>query len=116
MAFRLRAIEGAGIPARTCSPEQAEGLAHDTCPRVWIFCGSVEMDTLVYLAGSLRRYSPQSRLLLLEWNAPAGVEGALFHRVLDETENSDILTQAVREAAGCGATRAAWENRAPGRP
>ncbi len=79
------------------APEQAEFPAHDGKPRVWVLCGSVEEASLVYLACTVRRYSPVSRLLLVEWLRPAGAERCLFHRVLERGTDEDALAAAIRK-------------------
>lgn len=97
LTTRQKAMEGEGILVRSLPPEQVEAMAHDGNARVWVFCGSIDLPTLVYLAGSVRRHSPESRLLLVEWNESAGIEVCLFHRVLDGHVPAETLAAVVRE-------------------
>ena len=83
MLVRQRAMDGAGIPVRSLTPEQAERYVRDGEPRIWVLCASIELVTLLFLACGIRRYSPVSRLVLLEHTAEPGIESSLFHRVLD---------------------------------
>ncbi|MGA8528776.1 MAG: hypothetical protein WB622_03615 [Acidobacteriaceae bacterium] len=93
---RQEAMERRGIGVHSVSPEQAEFSAHDGKLRLWVLCGSIEEATLVFLACTIRRYSPVSRLLLVEWSRPAGPEKCLFHRVLDRNAGEDLLAEAIR--------------------
>lgn len=104
---RQSAMERRGIGVQSLSPEQAEFPAHDGKPRVWVLCGSIEEASLVFLACTIRRYSPVSRLFLVEWTLPSGAEKCLFHRVLDREVDEGALAEAIRNgwkvaAAGPG--------------
>ena len=96
---RAAALTAAGITVRSLEPEQAEFPAHDGKPRIWIFCGSIEEASLVYLACTVRRYSAASRLLLVEWVQPSGSEKCLFHRVLDPEADTGALAEAIRQCS-----------------
>lgn len=96
MMVREAALEQRGIGVHSMAPEQAEFPAHDGKPRLWVLCGSIEEETLVYLACTVRRYSPGSRLFLVEWVQPSGAERCLFHRVLDRDAGEDALAEAIR--------------------
>lgn len=92
-------LAGTGLPVQTIYPEDAEELAHSTEAKVWIFCSTVTLGSLVYLASAVRRHSPESRLVLLEGTRPVGYEVALFHRILDPIRNVGSLVDTVRELA-----------------
>ena len=62
---------------------------------MWVLCGSIEEETLVYLACTVRRYSAASRLFLAEWARPSGAERCLFHRVLELNAGEDALVAAI---------------------
>jgi hypothetical protein len=94
---RQAAMEQRGIRLHSMAPEQAEFPAHDGKPRLWVVCGSVEEASLVYLACTVRRYSPASRMFLVEWLRPAGPERCLFHRVLGRETDEDTLAAAIRK-------------------
>jgi hypothetical protein len=96
LVFRQHALDEAGIAARTMLPEEAERLVHDPHPRVWVFCASIEISTLIYLACTVRRNSPGSRLLLVERCDVAGIERSLFHQVICKDTRVEQLTAAVR--------------------
>lgn len=95
--LRQHAMDEAAIPARTLTPEQAEAFIHDAQPRLWIFCASIDTASLVYLSSSIRRYSPESRLLLVEYGLASGSEAALFHRLLHGMREVGELIRVVRE-------------------
>lgn len=94
---RVQALFHAGIVAQSLSPERAEDLAREQRSRIWILCTSIELPTLVFLAGSVRRHSPHSRLLLAEGPSPAGIETSLFHRVITGEEGAEVLAAKVRQ-------------------
>jgi hypothetical protein len=96
LMVRQAAMERRGIAVHSLLPEQAEFPAHDGKPRTWVMCGSVEEATLVFLACTIRRYSPVSRLFLVEWMRAAGAERCLFHRVLDRDTDEETLAEAIR--------------------
>ncbi|MGC2635587.1 MAG: hypothetical protein WA294_00300 [Acidobacteriaceae bacterium] len=84
---------------RTLTPEDAETPARDTDPRVWIFCSSIELPKVVYLACSIRRYSPASRLLLIKKVERPAFEDSLFHRVIPAAEGIDSFLDAISSLA-----------------
>ena len=95
---RQAAMGKRGIGIHSLMPEQAEFPAHDGKLRTWVMCGSIEEATLVFLACTIRRYSPGSRLFLVEWLRPATAEKCLFHRVLDRDAGEDALAAAIRNS------------------
>jgi len=81
------------------TPEEAEALARGRTPHLWIFCNSVEIAKLVYLACSIRLYSPDSRLLRLKGALHSSFEDSLFHWILPASEGIDSFLQAVSTLA-----------------
>lgn len=96
LMLRQAVLERHGIGVQSMAPEQAQFPAHDGKPRVWALCGSIEEETLVYLACTVRRYSAASRLLLVEWMRAPGAERCLFHRVLERDGGEEALAGAIR--------------------
>jgi hypothetical protein len=95
LLHRERAIrEHSDLSVRSLSPEEAEKFARSEEPRLWIFCGSIEISRLVYLACSVRRYSRHSRLVL-DSARPAGFESTLFDCILRSGQETDALLEAV---------------------
>jgi hypothetical protein len=93
---RERLIAGrSDLTVRSITPEEAEGHARDARPRLWIFCSTVEFPKLLYLASSIRRYSPESRLLLLDREQLPRFGLTLFHRAVHDGEEVDNLLEAV---------------------
>lgn len=96
LSRRERVLQDAGWQVRTLSPEEAAEQAHSTDPRLWIFCGSsIELASIIYLACSIRRYSPASRLVLVEKDASTGIESSLFHRVVDCKAGAHLLAAVI---------------------
>jgi hypothetical protein len=92
-----RVINGRGLTVQSLTPGEADELAHSSYPRVWVFCNTEGRSSLLYLASTVQRYSPDSRLVLLEGPWPLGHEAALFHRILDPSRNVNSLLDALRE-------------------
>lgn len=99
LSARKRLMEKSGLSVQSVSPEEAERLVRDGCSRLWVFCASVEISTLIFLASSIRRHSPESRLVLVEREAAAGIEESLFHRVMDGQASGDVLARVVQDLA-----------------
>lgn len=87
------------LRVRSMTPEEAEAPARGTTPHLWIFCDSIEIAKLVYLACSIRRYSPNSRLLRLKGALQSSFEDSLFHWILPASEGIDPFLQAVNTLA-----------------
>jgi hypothetical protein len=97
---RERIIAGRSeLRVRSLSPEEAEAPARGTTPHLWIFCNSVELAKLVYLASSIRRYSAGSRLLRLKGSLQSSFEDSLFHWVLPASEGIEPFLKAVSTLA-----------------
>jgi hypothetical protein len=97
---RQRAIANRSqLSVRSLTPEEAEKVVRDGAARLWIFCSTVELGTLVHLACCVRRHSPASRLLLMRGVRGAGFEATLFHRVVPIMEGSETLMEAVSQLA-----------------
>lgn len=86
-----------GYSVASLGVDQAASQSKSTEPNLWIFCSSVEFSNLLYLASNVRRYSPGSKLLLLEGTRGVGVEGTLFHGVLPATGGVDVMLKTIRE-------------------
>ena len=80
-------------------PEEAEKLARDSEPHLWIFCSTIELPRLVHLACTIRRNSPSSRLLLMEGSRRPGFELSLFHKAIPPLEGPDFLLNTVSHLA-----------------
>jgi hypothetical protein len=100
LKLRERMIAGrSDLTVRSITPEQAEGYARDSRLRLWIFCSTVELPKLMYLASSIRRYSPNSRLLLLDRDQLPRFGLTLFHRAVCAFDKVDSLLEAVSQMA-----------------
>lgn len=99
LSARERMMAAQGLTVRSLIPEEAEKLAREGRSRLWVFCGSVEPQTLVFLACSIRRHSPESRLLLVERTSPVGIEASLFHRVLGRGASPTLVARIVQDLA-----------------
>jgi hypothetical protein len=97
--MRAKLLIHGGYSVRSMAPEDAETDARSPTRCVWIFCSSVDLAQLIYLACSIRRYSHSSRLLLIEGSRPIKFEAALFHRVLKDEDGGSTLIAAVSEMA-----------------
>jgi hypothetical protein len=97
LELRKQILTEVGVDVRSVSPERAEGYARSSQPRLWIFCSSVELSSLIYLASSVRRYSPQSKLVLLSGLNSAKFEAPLFHRILSPFTGIDVFLKTVDE-------------------
>lgn len=96
---RERAIrERSDLCIRSISPEEAESWAHSAKPRLWIFCGSIEISQLVYLVCCVRRYSRHSRLVL-DSPRTTGFEATLFDCVVPREKGTSALLEAVSRLA-----------------
>lgn len=87
------------LSVRSLTPEEAERWARSPEARLWIFCSTIELPRLVHLACCVRRYSPASRLLLMEGARAPGFELSLFHRAIPPLEGPDFLVNAVSHLA-----------------
>ena len=87
------------LRVRSADPEQAETAARAAASRLWIFCYTVELPKLVYLACSIRRYSVGSRLLLLSGSREPGFEQSLFHRTIRACDGLEGFLDAVNSLA-----------------
>lgn len=65
--------------------------------QVWIFCHSLDTDTLIRLAQNVREKSPGSKLIYVSGAEPLDVEAALFHRIVEPSMGLIALLAAVRE-------------------
>jgi hypothetical protein len=97
---RERAIAGRSqLLVRSLTPEEAEKQVRDAEARLWIFCQSVELGTLIHLVCCVRRNSPESRLVLTRGRREPGFEASLFHRIVPALEGTELLIDAVSHLA-----------------
>jgi hypothetical protein len=97
---RERMIAGrSDLTVRSMPPEEAEANARDPRKRLWIFCSTVELPKLMYLASSIRRYSPNSRLLVVDRYQLPRFALTLFHRSVCAFDEVDTLLEAVSQMA-----------------
>jgi hypothetical protein len=97
---RERMIAGRSqLSVRSLLPWEAEKFVRDPEARLWIFCSSIELGSLVHLACCVRRHSPGSRLVLMRGRRNAGFEASLFHEVVAALEGPDSLFEAVSRLA-----------------
>jgi hypothetical protein len=85
--LRLRAWSG--------TPEQARSWSQSSDPHLWVFCSTVEVQELIFLAGRIRRFSPRSRLVLMEDAHASGPEAVLFNRVVRSQDGIDGLCEIL---------------------
>jgi hypothetical protein len=97
---RERAIAGRSeLLVRSLTPEEAEKQVRDAEARLWIFCHSIDLGTLIHLACCVRRHSPQSRLVLMRGRREPGFEATLFHQIVPALERPEMLIDAVSHLA-----------------
>lgn len=87
------------LSVRSLTPEDAEKWARSPEAHLWIFCSTIELPRLVHLASTVRRYSPTSRLLLMEGARRPGFEVHLFHRAIPPLEGPEFLLNTVSHLA-----------------
>ena len=66
---------------------------------LWMFCATVEYSQAMYLACSVRRCSPESRMLLLKEEALREIEKPLFDEVVRMPASMESIVSAVRRLA-----------------
>jgi hypothetical protein len=97
---RERVIAGRSqLSVRSLTPEEAEKQVRNAEARLWIFCHTVDLATLVHLACCVRRHSPGSRLVLMQGRREPGFEKSLFHQIVPALDGPDFLVQAVSHLA-----------------
>jgi hypothetical protein len=97
---RLHVIqESSDLAVSSISPEEADRWVQRGESRLWVFCPSVELPRLVYVACRVLRFSPQSRLILLEGAQRIGFERSLFHLVIRQAEGTDAFMDALTRLA-----------------
>ncbi len=84
---------------RSLTPEEAEAPARSGETHLWIFCSTVELPRLAYLASSVRRYSARSRLILFKGGRQAGFEDSLFHWIFRAGDDLECFLAAVSRLA-----------------
>ena len=83
------------LAVHSVTPEEADAWSARTEPRLWVFCHTVELPRLAYLACRVLRFSPESRLILLEGDQRIGFESSLFHLVLRPSDGVKRFLDAV---------------------
>jgi hypothetical protein len=83
------------LSVRSLSPIEAGPWSGRKEPYLWVFCYTVSLADLVYLACRVLRFSPESRLILLEGSQRIGFEASLFHLVLRPTDGVREFLEAV---------------------
>ena len=99
LALREKIIKGKGYSVLSLTSVEAELIAHSSEPHLWVFCSTIDLGQLAYLACAVRRQSPRSLLLLLAGARPVGCEAALFQRVLSPIDGVDELLETIGELA-----------------
>ncbi|HEX4066742.1 MAG TPA: hypothetical protein VHZ09_12025 [Acidobacteriaceae bacterium] len=84
---------------RSLTPEEAETPARCSDAHLWVFCNTIELPKLAYLASSVRRYSAGSRLLLFKGGRRPGFEDSLFHWILGADDDFEDFFAAVSNLA-----------------
>jgi hypothetical protein len=103
LRFREKAIrETSDLSVQILDPDSAEATARSAIPHLWIFCSRLDISRIVYLACSIRRYSPDSRLLLIKNSMKDGFEDFLFHWIGCAADGIDPLLSAVSTLAVAG--------------
>jgi hypothetical protein len=97
LELRKQVLAQAGIFVRSLSPEEAEATAESSQARLWIFCNSLDLPSLMYLATGVRRFSPESKMLLLWGPSSPRFKLSLFHRILYPFSGVDALLRTVDE-------------------
>lgn len=83
------------LSVHSMTPDEADPWSARNEPRLWVFCHTVELPRLVYLACRVLRFSPESRMILLEGRQRIGFESSLFHLVLRPADGVEGFLDAV---------------------
>jgi hypothetical protein len=83
------------LSIHSMTPREADSWSARTEPHLWVFCHTVELPWLVYLACRVSCFSPESRLILLEGTQRIGLESSLFHLIVRPTDGVDGFLEAV---------------------
>jgi hypothetical protein len=97
--LREELLKSLGLPVLSLTPAEAAPYAHTALCRIWIFCSTLSRDELLYLASSVCRHDPMSKLLLLSGIHENGIENALFNCVLGPASTIDDFLKAVTQLA-----------------
>jgi hypothetical protein len=96
LRLRLNFIQlHSDLAVRSLTPEEADRWIHRPEPHVWVFCYTVELPRLVYLACRILRFSPESRLTLIEGAHRIGFESTLFHLVIRRADGTDAFLEGL---------------------
>lgn len=99
LRLREKLLSRIGLRVRSMQPEEAETQIQSPESRVWVFCNTIEVEEFIFLASSVHRYSPPSRLLLIEGDHPVRLEASLVDRVFHATDGLDTLLAFVSRLA-----------------
>jgi hypothetical protein len=98
LRLRQQAIRSqSSLEVHSLAPEEADSWSARTQPHLWVFCHTVELPRLVYLACRVLRFSPESRLILIEGRQRIGFESSLFHRILRPSDGPGGFLDAVSD-------------------
>lgn len=92
-------LEEAGYKVIPITPEIAIQESRRAQITVSIFCESLSSLERVQIAASFRRYSPETRLLLVSQRINLDFEVMLFHSVVVEEDGPDAVIEAVHKLA-----------------
>jgi len=96
LRLRESLIQHAGYPVSSVLVGDAVTAAkarHSPC--VWVFCHTVWICDTVHLASTVRRHSPEDKLMLLTKPHGAGSEAVLFHSVLSQQAGVESFLNAL---------------------
>ncbi len=92
-------LREAGYKTVLITPEAAIQESRKPRVAISIFCHSLSSLERVQLAASFRRYSPESRLLLVSQRANLDFEVMLFHSVVALEDGPQALLEAIHKLA-----------------
>lgn len=96
---REELLHKAGYHTLRITPEAAIQESRKPQLAISVFCHSLTSLERVQLAASFRRYSPETRLLLVSQRINLNFEVMLFHSVVALEDGPDALIEAVNRLA-----------------
>jgi len=96
LAERHALLQDANYRVRSATPEMLSEIPKEE-GIVVLFCFTLAQDERVFLASSFRRYSPESRLVLVTQGGKPEQDEVLFHSIVRSEDGSRALLQAVRQ-------------------
>jgi hypothetical protein len=88
-------LDSSHFQVRSIDPDAAECVCLSSASSFWIFGTGIEPEKLIYLASSVRRWSPNSRLLRLKISPEPDAADCLFHCLIDRGIASERIQQAI---------------------